>query len=126
MSQKIMVVDDEPDIRESLRMLLEQTGHEVMVADGAMECLGKIADFMPDLLISDFFMPNISGRQMIEDIRKDPRYDSIKIIFLTVAEFQGAEFEKEMESLGISAYVQKPIDTNDFLKTVNSLLGGTG
>ena len=76
----------------------------------------------PDMIISDFFMPKMSGREMIEKIRENSDFDSIKIIFLTVAEFQGDDFEQEMSDLKISAYIQKPLDTGKFIDTINSLL----
>jgi len=123
MPSKIMVVDDEEDIRESIKMLLEQLGHEVILAASGMECLDMLTSQRPDLIITDFFMPQMSGRETIEKIRETESYKDIKIIFLTVAEFQGVDFEEEMKSLNISEYIQKPLDTDQFIEKINNILG---
>ena len=122
MSNTIMVVDDEQDIRESIQMLLETKGYEVILAESGMDCLEKLKNIKPDLIISDFFMSKMSGRETIKKIREDTSFNDVKIIFLTVAEFQGEAFEKELNDLGISDYIQKPFDSGDFINRVEKIL----
>ena len=66
----------------------------------------------------------MSGRETIQKIREDERYKGVKIVFLTVAEFNGEEYKKEFESLDISAYIQKPFDTDEFSSRIQSLIEG--
>lgn len=122
MCAKILVVDDEEDIRESLKMLLENLGYEVFEAESGEDALEKLSALIPNLIICDFFMPKMSGRETISTIREDDRLKDTKIIFLTVAELTGDEFKNEMETLNISEYIKKPLDVTEFTKVVQRLL----
>jgi CheY-like chemotaxis protein len=122
MAKKIMVVDDEPDILESVSGLLESEGYDVIAAVDGAECLKKLdGGVKPDLILMDFFMPGMSGREVVEKIRLNPKTKNLKIAFLTVAEFK----EKGMEildNLKIADYLQKPIDIDNFSKRIKKIL----
>lgn len=119
--KKIMVVDDEPDILMSMSSLLEGEGYAVLPAESARECLEKLRYTKPDLIIMDFFMPEMSGREAIERIRVIPGYEKIKIMFMTVAEFRDKGKQK-LKELRISDYVTKPIDGDNLLKKIKKLV----
>jgi len=123
MAKKVMIVDDEEDIRNSLQMLLEGMGYDTVLASDGNDCLDKIRDAHPDLIIMDFFMPKISGRETTKKIREDSQLDDVKIIFLTVAEFRGEEYMDEFQKLKVDDYIQKPPDTGDFMNRVKQALG---
>ena len=116
---KIMVVDDEPDISESVKSLLESEGYDVTVAGDGKECLSKLGKEKPDLILMDFFMPGMSGREVVEAIRKKDK--DTKIAFMTVAEFRDAGMKK-LYDLGISDYIPKPIDTKDLIGRIKKIL----
>lgn len=122
MPKKIMVVDDEPDIQDSIKMILEGLGYEVVTADDGEQCLEKLAKEKVDLIVLDFFMPAFSGRETAERINKQYPERDFKIIFLTVAEFGGGGMD-EIDKLGIADYIQKPIDLADFTQRVKKVLG---
>ncbi|MFC2163129.1 response regulator [Candidatus Altiarchaeota archaeon] len=122
MNKKILIVDDEEDIRDTVRTILESIGYTVEEASSGMDCMGKIRDVKPDLILMDFFMPEMSGRETIEKIRESPELESTKIVFFTVAEFRGEKYRQDMEDLKISGYIQKPIDLNVLLSKVKEIV----
>lgn len=119
--QKIMVVDDEPDIIESVKMILESEGYEVTGAENGEECLKKLKDMEVDLILMDFFMPQMDGRMVIENIRKKPGLKPVKIAFLTSATFRKRGMET-LEELNISDYITKPIEIDDFIERIKKIL----
>jgi CheY-like chemotaxis protein len=76
----------------------------------------------PDLILMDFFMPGISGRETIEKIKSDPKTKGIPVAFLTVAEFQSKGLET-LEDLEIADYIQKPVEIDDLITRVKKILG---
>ena len=122
MVKKIMIVDDEPDILESVKVLLKSEGYDVITASDGDECLKKLdSGVKPDLILMDFFMPGMTGREVTEKIRKNPKTKNLKIAFLTVAEFK----EKGMQSLSeldVADYIQKPVELADFTARIKKLL----
>ena len=119
---KILIVDDEDDIRALIRTLLEEEGYEVEEASNGPEGFEKAKKNRYDLAIIDFFMPGMSGRELLEKIRADPGLKDIKTIFLTVANFS-VSGQEELKKLGNSDYIQKPIDNEDFIESVKKALG---
>ena len=119
--KKILVVDDEGDIRLLVRTLLTENGYKVDEAANAKEGLEKLRKNAYDLAIIDFFMPNMSGRELLEKMRQDAGLKSVKAIFLTVANLSPSGVD-ELRKLGCLDYIQKPIDNTDFLKRVKKVL----
>ena len=72
-SAKILVVDDDPDMREALQMILESGGYTVVTGEDGQECLLKLKEEQPDLLILDLLMPKMDGFEVCKAL-KDPRY----------------------------------------------------
>ena len=121
MSQKILIVDDEPNIVISLEFLLQREGFAVAVAVDGEEALRKIAEIQPDLVLLDIMMPKKSGFEVCQEIRANPAWASIKVVMLT-AKGRDAEVQKGI-ALGADAYVTKPFSTKDLVATVRSVLG---
>ncbi len=121
MAKKILIVDDEPDIILSVSHLLKNEGYEVSSAKDGAECLKSLAKGEPDLILMDFFMPGMSGRETIARIRQDPRFDGVRIIFMTVAEFREKGLN-HLRQLGVSCCVMKPIGMKDMIKKVKDAL----
>ena len=117
-----MIVDDEPDVVEVFKKILECEGYGVGCAQSGGECLAKLKNTPVDLILMDFFMPEMDGRMVIEEIRKIPELKDTKIAILTSALFKkrGIEIMKE---LNVRDYITKPIDLDDFKLRIRKLTG---
>ncbi|HLC50112.1 MAG TPA: response regulator [Candidatus Nanoarchaeia archaeon] len=120
--QKIMIVDDEPSIRELIKAIFSSEGFEVIDAASGQECLEKLKTEKPDLILMDMMMPGMSGRETVEKIRQSESTKNLKIMFLTVARF--SETGKEtLDNLNVLDYVTKPFDNDDLVKKAKKALG---
>jgi len=119
---RVMIVDDEPDVVEVFKKILECEGYGVGCAQSGGECLAKLKNTPVDLILMDFFMPEMDGRMVIEEIRKIPELKDTKIAILTSALFKkrGVEIMKE---LNVRDYITKPIDLEDFTARIRKLTG---
>jgi len=121
MTKKILVVDDEEDIRMLLERLLENEGYDVSLAGEGKEALAILKKEKVDLALLDFFMPGMSGRELAELIRKDIEIKDTKLAFLTVDEFNLMEKE-EMKMLNIRDYIQEPFDNEDLRQRIKNII----
>jgi CheY-like chemotaxis protein len=121
MTKKILVVDDEEDIRIMLERLLENEGYDVSLAGEGKEALAILKKEKVDLALLDFFMPGMSGRELAELIRKDIEIKDTKLAFLTVDEFNLMEKE-EMKKLNIRDYIQEPFDNEDLRQRIKNII----
>lgn len=121
MGKKIMVVDDEESLIELVKAILEGEGYEVIKATNGEEALGKLKTVKPDLILLDMMMPGMSGREVCEKIRKNPKTKGLKIAFITVAKFSeaGKDILKEMDVLD---YITKPFENEDLKRRVKKML----
>lgn len=103
MSNKVLIVDDEPNIVAALEFLLEKNGYEVRVADNGAEALEQLDAFQPDLVLLDVMVPKLSGYEVCQRMRAEPRWQDIKIVMLS-AKGREVEVNKGM-SLGADLYV---------------------
>lgn len=122
MAKKVMVVDDEPDLCETVKLLLEGKGYEVVSALSGAEALKKLRKERADLVLIDFFMPEMTGRALVDEIRADPKLKDLKLAFLTVALF-GEVGREDLQKLGILDYIQKPFDNEDLVRRVKKMVG---
>lgn len=119
---KIMLVDDEPDIRYLLKRKLEREQYEVVEADSGEECLNKIKQEKPDLILLDIMMPGMSGWETLECIKEMEDTAEILIIIFTVMDVTPEAMSKK-EELGFVDYIVKPFDYNDLLKRIQMAMG---
>ena len=119
--QQLLLVDDEPGIRESVQAYLEDNeAWSVTAASNAEEAWQTIESQAPDLIISDIMMPQVNGYEFLQKLRDDPRYRSIPVVFLTARgmtsdRIQGYE-------AGCDAYLAKPFDPEELEAIVKNLL----
>ncbi len=86
MSHRLLLVEDEPDIREPLRELLQDEGFEVRTANNGQDALDTLArDPLPGIIIADLLMPVMNGIELLEKLRADPRLAAIPIVFLSAS-----------------------------------------
>jgi two-component system, OmpR family, alkaline phosphatase synthesis response regulator PhoP len=122
MPQKILVVDDEPNLRELVKAILDIEGYDVITAEDGPHGIKAIEEQKPDLVLLDMMMPGMTGREVCERVRKNPKTAKIKIIFLTVAKF--SELGKGvLEKMDVLDYITKPFDNQDLISRVKKAVG---
>jgi len=131
---KILVIDDDPDIVEVLKITLEANSYQVITANNGNEGLAKVKEMKPDLIILDVMMDTITaGFQVSYQLRNpDPRseyaeYAKIPILMLTgIGEKMKMKFspQTDAEYLPVDAFIEKPVQTPMLLEKVRKLLQG--
>ncbi|MFN7211090.1 MAG: response regulator transcription factor [Aggregatilineales bacterium] len=120
MAHYILTVDDEPDVLGTLARALRREGYEVGQAQSANEALQKILARRPDLLILDITMPGMDGLTLCKQLRADPRYVDLLILFLT-AHVQTDDIIAGLDAGG-DDYVTKPFELTELNARVRALL----
>ena len=122
-NKRILLVDDDPEIIESLRTVLEGKGYQVMVARDGNQGLALAEREMPDLLILDMMMPKKSGFLVLERLKgKDAKTRKMPTIMITANE--GGRHRAYAEMLGVDEYIRKPFALDKLLLCVDRLVGG--
>ena len=117
----ILVVEDIPNVLELLEVTLRFQGYEVISAHNGQEALETLETENPALIISDILMPKLDGFSLIQKLRANPKTQNIPVIFLSATYVTPEDREFAM-NLGASRFIEKPIDTEDFLLTIAELL----
>ena len=120
MGQRILIVDDEPNIIASLEFLLGRGGYDVRVARNGEEALSEAERFAPELVLLDVMMPKLNGYEVCQRLRQGPAGRLMKIVMLT-ARGRDVDVRKGM-ALGADLYVTKPFSTKDLVARVKELL----
>jgi DNA-binding response OmpR family regulator len=120
MSKRILVVDDDENILNLERTILEQRGFEVTGAIGGAEALELLGKKTFDLVLLDVMMPEVDGFTVCRKIKEDPRLKDLPVIFLT-AKGGGEALAEGFES-GAIMYINKPFTANKLLTIVNTML----
>ena len=118
--KKILVVDDEEDMRKLLRIRLEQEDFNVIDAVDGEEGLKKAEEELPDLVILDIMMPKMDGYTCLKEMRKLPKTKSIPVLMLS-----GKEEEKVRDLFSfqkISGYIEKPFELDDLIAKIKDVL----
>lgn len=119
-AKRILLVDDDFEIIESLRMLLEAKGYTILVARDGNQGLAMAEREDPDLMILDMMMPKRSGFLVLEKLRRS-RPVPLKIIMITANE--GSRHKAYAEMLGVDDYIRKPFAMDRLLESVERLIG---
>ena len=117
----ILVVEDVPNILDLLDITLRFKGYQVITARNGQEALDRIAEQLPALIITDILMPKMDGYAFVQKLRTNPKTLQIPVIFLS-ATYVTPEDKAFAMSLGASRFIEKPIDTEEFLLTIAELL----
>lgn len=118
-NQSILVVDDEVDIRDSIRLVLEDEGYKVITAVDGEDCLRKLKSNSPDLILLDILMPGLTTKEIIEGIKKIN--SKLKIVFLTVVRL-AEQTKRDIIVKNMKDYIEKPFNNKDLLKRVKKAL----
>lgn len=119
---KVLVVEDDTNLLDGVRNILELDNYMVLTAENGMEALGVLRNeaYPPDLIVSDIMMPHMDGITLLERVRQEERWAGIPFIFLTA--WGEREDMQRGRKLGVDDYVVKPYDPEDLLITVESRL----
>ncbi len=125
MAPKIMVVDDDPDFVEITRTILLTKGYKVVTAASGDEALTKVRADKPDLILLDIMMDTIlDGVNVSQELRDDPELRQIPLVMVSsIASTEHAEMFPTDEYLHVDAWLSKPIQPKDLLKTVARFVG---
>ena len=125
---KVLVIDDEPDVRIYLKMIFKDRGAEVIEAHDANQGFRQIRDQQPDLVTLDLVMPHKTGEKLYWELRKDPKYEKLPIMIISgyaKMERPGLDFQKfiaEKELPEPNAFLEKPIDPKLTIDTAIQVL----
>ncbi len=115
--RKILIVDDDPNICELLRLYLEKEGYDTIVANDGKQAVDFAAKNHPDLILLDIMLPKLDGWQVCREIRKQ---STVPIIMLTA---KGETFDKILGlELGADDYISKPFETKEVVARIKAVL----
>lgn len=123
MPKKVLIADDEPNIVAAIEFLLKQRGYDVYTAGDGGEALRAMERVVPDLVVLDIMMPQTSGYEVCQTIRKRAEWRHIKILMLS-AKGRDAEVVKGV-AMGADLYVTKPFSTRELMARIDGLLANT-
>jgi DNA-binding response OmpR family regulator len=119
-SKKILIVDDEVDLVETVRFPLEMEGYHVLVSYNGEDALNQARKENPDLILLDLMLPKLDGYKVCRLLKFDDRYKHIPILMLT-AKTQEKDKALGMET-GANEYITKPFEMDDLLRKVKTYL----
>ena len=120
MKKRLLVVEDNFRLLQAINVCLTKAGFEVMTARDGNTALERIAETIPDLIVSDIMMPGMDGFSLAAQVRANPRTDLIPIVFLTAKETRQdriAGFK-----VGIDAYLVKPFEPDELVAAIENIL----
>ncbi len=120
MTRRVLVVEDEPNIVDSLSFLMKQAGFVVQVARDGDTALRVLESQVPDLILLDVMLPRRDGFDVCRAIRANPEWSQVKVIMLT-AKGRDLDRRKGLE-IGADDYVTKPFSTREIVERVRVLL----
>jgi len=119
MGKKIMIVDDEPDTIDLVKLVLETEGYKVVEAFSGRECLDKLAKEKPDVVLLDIMMPEMDGWEVFGRIKE--MYEDLPVAMLTVRD-QDIDKMLGLHVLKADDYITKPFGRRDLLNRVKKLI----
>lgn len=118
---RILVIDDDPDMIQFIRLMLEVEGHEVLVAQSGIQGYFMARKESPDVVLLDIMLPDIDGYEVYRKIRLNEETHGIPVIFVS-ARSKSDQVEYGM-SLGVQAYITKPFRPEELLKKLEDISG---
>lgn len=120
MAKRLLVVDDEPNLLRAVAVVLRSEGFDVSTARNGREALLRVAESVPDLIVSDVRMPGMDGYDLARQLRRSPHSALIPIIFLTAKD----ETEDRIEGFraGVDVYLTKPFEPDELIAVIRNIL----
>ncbi|MEW6567843.1 MAG: response regulator [Chloroflexota bacterium] len=121
----VLIVDDDPDIVEGIKTVLETRDYRLATARDGLECMERIRQEAPDLVILDMLMPRMDGFAVIRELRSDPKYAGLPVIILTTVIEDAAYRRYELETgvrMDVQDYIEKPTPPAELLRRVSAIV----
>jgi CheY-like chemotaxis protein len=116
----ICVVDDTPDLLTNISEFLQMEGFDVAAFLGGHEALEYLKAHVPDLIITDLWMPSMDGLVFIERLKSDIRLNGVPVVIFSAKHL--SEYELKAKQLGVTDYIKKPADLDHMLEVIYPLL----
>lgn len=120
MAEKIMVVDDDPDLLAVIKGVLSDDGYEVSVAPDGPSALKLMAAAPPDLVVLDIMMPDMNGMEVFKKMKTHPAVATIPVIFLTALDER--KYIRAALLAGANRYLTKPFENDDLIEAIRQTL----
>ncbi len=114
---KILLIDDEIDLVETVKFRLQRNDYEVMVAYDGEEAFQRIKDHKPDLILLDLKLPGMPGEEIYKILRHNPSTEHIPVILFTAS-----KDDDELAAIGAEGFIQKPFEAKALLEKIKELL----
>jgi CheY-like chemotaxis protein len=121
---RILIAEDEPDIRELVAFTLRFAGHEVVATSNGEEALRQASEIIPDIILMDVRMPRMTGYDACRAMKADPLLKNIPVVFLS-AKGQDSEIQTGLDA-GAEEYLLKPFAPDQLTERVRVILGKFG
>lgn len=120
MSETVLVVEDDAQSVQLVKLILTAGGYEVLIAKTGSEGVEKARAHLPDLIVLDLMLSDISGFEVLRQVRSDPLLEHIPVVIVS-ARAQVTD-KQTADELGVDAYLTKPFHRSDLIETMGSLL----
>ena len=118
--KRIIVADDDDDVRLVLRVILERVGYDVMEATDGTEVLSMIGAEKPDLILLDYAMPKLDGKRTLERLKADPKTAGIPVVVISAT--RDTSLAEQLKAIGAPVYLVKPWSEGEIEKVVAEAL----
>ena len=118
MDKRILIVEDEPDLRKALKIRLEKEGFELILCKSGEECLQKVPEISPNLIVMDLILPGINGFETTSILKHQPQSKNIPIVMLTVRATP-TSIERGYKE-GADAYFTKPFVWKELIRKIKT------
>ena len=119
----VLIVEDHPTMREAMRLVLEEDGHQVEEAVDGENGIAMARERPPDVVLLDLNIPVVSGSDVLEALKADPATAGVLVVIVTAT---GEEGRKRALALGADDYITKPFSPLALLRTMERVLRGSG
>jgi CheY-like chemotaxis protein len=117
---RVLVIDDEPDVRWLIRMSLERSGHEVLVAEDGLRGIALAQKQRPDVIVLDLMMPVMDGYAVLAELAKDPRTSDVPVVVLSARAIP--DEANRATDAGARKFLEKPFDPDALTEELEALL----
>lgn len=116
MGKKVFIIDDEPDILKVLEIRLKSSGYEVRSAKNAKEALEILNGYKPDIILLDYYLPDINGADLLKEIKKISSVASVPVIFVSAS---SESIEAVTRESGASDFIVKPMEIDELKSKID-------
>jgi CheY-like chemotaxis protein len=114
--KRVLVIDDEPDIRTLVQMTLRQEGYEVAAASDGAQGLHLLAELKPDVILLDLRMPVVNGWRFLEMAHESSALEGVRVV--AISAHTGRPAAEDAKAAGCDAYISKPFTTEELLTAI--------